>query len=352
MVKGVWRVLIEGWGDPRNERFHGASSFAYTRRMNMIAKAKYRRNLPQLLPEKIFVSDGGVETTLVFHDGVDLPDFAAFTLLKNESGRTLLRRKFCDYADIARKRGVGIVLESSTWRANSDWGTRLGYSADELARANERAIELLEGIRNEYEDDKTTVVISGMIGPRGDGYDPKNFMTEEEAEEYHRLQIETLAKTNADMVGAQTMTYADEAIGIARAAKKAGMPVVIGFTVETDGNLPSGEALKVAITRVDEATDNYPVYYMINCAHPTHFKQAIEPGAAWVERIFAVRANSSTKSHAELNESAVLDEGDPVDLGKQYKELRRIMPKLHILGGCCGTDPRHVDEIAKACTAT
>ena len=307
--------------------------------------------MPQLSPERLFISDGGVETTLVFHDGVDLPEFAAFTLLKDAEGSALLRKKFADYADIARRRGIGIILESSTWRANSDWGARLGYSADKLARANEKAIELLEDIRNEYEDDKTPVVISGMIGPRGDGYDPKSFMTEGEATEYHRPQIKTFAKTNADMVGAQTMTYAEEAIGIVRAANKSGMPVMIGFTVETDGKLPSGGLLKDAIARVDAATDNYPLYYMINCAHPTHFKQVINPDATWVNRIYAVRANASIKSHAELNESAVLDEGDPVDLGKQYKELRGIMPKLHILGGCCGTDPRHVDEIAKACTA-
>jgi len=190
-----------------------------------------------------------------------------------------------------------------------------------------------------------------MIGPRGDGYDPKSFMTEKEAEEYHRPQIETFSKTNADMVGAQTLTYADEAIGIVRAARKFGMPVMISFTVETDGKLPSGESLKGSFTRVDAATGNYPAYYMINCAHPTHFRHVVEPAAAWVKRICAVRANSSTKSHAELNESTVLDEGDPVDLGRQYKELRRIMPNLHILGGCCGTDPRHIDEIAKACTA-
>ena len=312
--------------------------------------SKYRRNLPQLSPAKIFISDGGVETTLVFHDGVDLPHFAAFTLLKNEAGRVLLRKKFADYADIARRRGVGIVLESPTWRASSDWGTRLGYSADELARANEEAIALLEDIRKEYEDEKTTVVISGMIGPRGDGYDPRIFMTAQEAEEYHRPQIGTFSRTNADMVGAQTVTYVEEGVGIVRAAKKSNMPVMISFTVETDGNLPSGESLRDAIIRVDTASDRYPVYYMINCAHPTHFRQVIEPGAAWVERIHAVRANSSTKSHAELNESTVLDEGDPVDLGKQYKALRDIMANLHILGGCCGTDPRHVDEIAKACT--
>jgi len=227
----------------------------------------------------------------------------------------------------------------------------LGYSADELAGANAKAIDLLEEIRYEYENDRTAVVISGMIGPRGDGYDPKSFMTAEQAEEYHRPQIETFSKTNADMVGAQTLTYDEEAIGIVRAAAKSGMPVMISFTVETDGNLPSGGTLKDAIARVDAATAKFPLYYMINCAHPTRFRRVIEPGAGWVDRIYAVRANASTKSHAELNESASLDEGDPVDLGKEYKELRSIMPKLHILGGCCGTDPRHVDEIAKVCTA-
>ena len=230
---------------------------------------RYGNDLPQLSGD-LFLTDGGIETTLIFHDGLDLPEFAAFDLLKDEEGFGALRRYFRTYAAIAAKYQVGFILESATWRASSDWGAKIGYSADDLKVKNQQAIELLDEIRAEYEDVNTKMVISGCIGPRGDGYNPSDFMTEEEAERYHKVQIETFSATNTDMVTAITMTYFEEAVGITRAAKSLGMPVVISFTVETDGKLPSGQSLKDAIQKADEATSNYPAYYMINCAHPTH----------------------------------------------------------------------------------
>jgi len=192
------------------------------------------------------------------------------------------------------------------------------------------------------------MVISGCIGPRGDGYNPKAFMTETEAERYHAMQADTFRDADADMVTAITMTYAAEAIGIARAARAAGMPVAISFTVETDGRLPGGRTLRETIEEVDAATDRTPVYYMINCAHPTHFAGALAEGEPWVARIRGLRANASTKSHAELDEAKELDTGNPVELGRQYRDLRSRMPRLNVLGGCCGTDHRHVEETCRA----
>ncbi len=310
----------------------------------------YRAHLPQL-GDKIFLTDGGMETTLIFHDGVDLPYFAAFDLLKTQAGEDLVRKYFCRYAAIARKHGVGCVLESPTWRASSHWGTQLGYSDTALDAINRQAIELLQRVREEYASEYSPMVISGCIGPCDDGYDPAHFMTVDEAEVYHGPQIETFAGTEADMVSALTMTYSDEAIGIGRAAQKNAIPVVISFTVETDGRLPSGESLQQAIERVDEATENGPAYYMINCAHPTHFQQALETGESWVRRIKGIRANASCKSHAELDESTDLDEGDPRELGEQYRELKLGMQHINVVGGCCGTDHRHVEQICQATLA-
>lgn len=310
--------------------------------------AKYRNELPQLSGE-IFLTDGGIETTLIFHQNLLLPDFAAFHLLRNQEGYDALRNYFRTYAALAASHEVGFILESPTWRANSDWGVRLGYSENELADINRKAIKLLSDIRNEFENQKTRMVISGCVGPRGDGYDPVNLMSAEESKQYHQMQIETFGKTDADMVTAITMTYADEAIGIARAARAAGMPVVISFTVETDGNLPTGQTLKSAIESVDEATSNAPAYFMINCAHPHHFEGVLTAGEPWLERIRGIRANASTKSHAELNESVELDEGDPTALGRQHHELLSKLKNLNVLGGCCGTDHRHVEEIYMAC---
>jgi S-methylmethionine-dependent homocysteine/selenocysteine methylase len=309
----------------------------------------YRERLPQL-DGGLFVTDGGIETTLIFHRGLELPEFAAFDLLKNDDGTEQLRRYYEPYARLARERGLGLVLESPTWRANPGWAKKIGYSAAELDAVNRKAIALMEELRTEYEG-SAPIVISGCIGPEGDGYAPDTMLTAEEAERYHATQIATFADTAADMVTAITMTYAEEATGVARAAARAGLPAAISFTVETDGRLPSGQALSGAIQQVDNATERAPAYYMINCAHPTHFEDVLASGGPWVSRIGGLRTNASMKSHAELDEAEELDEGDPADLGARHAALKERLPAVNVLGGCCGTDHRHVDAICSAWTA-
>jgi S-methylmethionine-dependent homocysteine/selenocysteine methylase len=308
---------------------------------------RFRKALPQL-GGRLFVTDGGIETALIFNDGLVLPDFAAFDLFRRPGGEIALRRYYDGYLRIAEQYGAGIVLESATWRASADWGDRLGYSRLDLATANRKAIRMLEDLRDGNR--RLTAVISGCVGPRGDGYRPALVMQPGEAQRYHRAQIETFAGTAADMITAITMNYAEEAIGIARAAQQADMPVAISFTVETDGRLPTGQPLKDAIAQVDDATDDYPAYYMLNCAHPEHFRGSLTRGDPWTLRILGLRANASRKSHAELNDSAELDIGDPAELGADYAALKRgPLPRLGIVGGCCGTDHRHVQSIAAAC---
>lgn len=310
--------------------------------------AQFRKALPQLSGD-FFLTDGGIETTLIFVEGFDLPDFAAFQLLKSKEGEAALRKYFSTYAKLAQRFGTGLVLESATWRASADWGTRLGYSGQELADANRRAISLLEEIRDEFTGDRGKVVLSGCLGPRGDGYSPGNTMTVEQAERYHGEQVRIFENSAADMVAAITMNYVEEALGIAKAAQKATMPVAIAFTVETDGKLPTGQTLRAAIEQLDDETSAYPSYYMINCAHPTHFEHLFVEGETWSRRIRGLRANASRKSHAELNESSELDIGNPVEFGIEYAQLKQRLPNLNVLGGCCGTDHRHVEQIAVAC---
>ena len=310
--------------------------------------SRYRNALPQLTGS-LFLADGGLETTLIFHDGLELPDFAAFHLLRTSEGREALLRYFRSYAEIARRFGTGVILESATWRASADWGGRLGYTPAELAEANRASIELLEEIRNEYESGPTRVVISGCVGPRGDGYIASSIMSAQQAENYHREEIETFAGTSADMICAITMNYVEEAIGVSRAAERARMPVALSFTVETDGRLPTGQPLRSAIEQVDESTGGYPRYYMINCAHPTHFEDVLTDEGRWLGRVRGLRANASRKSHGELNESIVLDIGDPLELGGDYARLKARLRHLNVMGGCCGTDHRHVEHIASAC---
>jgi len=308
--------------------------------------SKYRTRLPQL-KDQLFITDGGLETTLIYQDRIDLPAFAAFDLLKDDPGLAVLRRYFVRYTELARSHHVGLVLESPTWRANSDWGTRLGYDATTLADANRKGIGLLLEIRAEHENAETRMVVSGNLGPRGDGYKPGSRMSAFEAQSYHTPQIRTFEQTDADMISAFTMNYVEEGIGIAAAAKSCEIPVAISFTLETNGKLPSGDTLEHAIARTDDATDGYPAYYMINCAHPTHFDKVLD-GGWWLNRIRGLRANASKRSHAELDESSDLDAGDPEELGEQYRILQSKLPKLSVVGGCCGTDHRHVNAI---CTA-
>ena len=309
---------------------------------------RYRNALPQLGGD-LFLTDGGIETTLIFHEGLELPYFAAFHLFQTPEGEAALRKYFRTYAELARQFSAGLILESATWRANADWGARLGYTADALAEANRKAIRLLEEIRSAYETDRPPVVISGCLGPRGDGYVPDRAMSVQEAESYHREQVDTFAGTVADMVCAITMNYVEEAVGIARAAQQANMPVAISFTVEADGKLPTGQTLQAAIEQIEEGTSGYPCYYMINCAHPTHFQPVLSAGEPWVKRIRGLRANASRMSHAELNESSDLDTGNPAELGREYAELKSRLRQLNVMGGCCGTDHRHIERIATAC---
>jgi homocysteine S-methyltransferase len=309
--------------------------------------SQYRHSLPHIT-DALFMTDGGLETTLIFQDGVELPYFAAFDLLKDGEGVERLRRYFARYAELARSRGLGLILEAPTWRANRDWAARLGYDALRLADANRRAIGLLLEVRGAYEAPGTPMVISGNLGPRGDGYRVEARMSVGAAREYHAAQIETFAQTDADMVAAFTLTYVEEAIGIAHAARAANMPVAISFTVETDGRLPSGDTIAQAIRRTDDETDGHPAYFMINCAHPTHFASALREEGDWQRRIRGLRANASRRSHAELDESTDLDAGDPRELGAGYRELRSLLPALNVVGGCCGTDHRHVEAICDA----
>ena len=324
------------------------ASGAASSRQATRAMPRFRHALPQL-DGRLFLADGGMETTLIFLDGLDLPDFAVFDLLRRTGGRAALERYIRPYAELARRLGTGFILDSATWRASADWGTRLGYTPKTLADANREAIAMLEPLREEFQTPQTPVVLNGCVWPRGDGYSADRLLSVTESESYHREQIDTFVGTEADMVSAITMNYVEEAIGITQAARQAAMPVVIFFTVETDGRLPTGQTLQAAVDQVDAATDAYPAYFMINCAHPTHFDQVLETRAPWLDRLGGLRANASRKSHAELDESTDLDDGDPSELGRQYAAIKQRAPRLNVLGGCCGTDHRHIEQIAATC---
>jgi homocysteine S-methyltransferase len=290
-----------------------------------------------------YVSDGGLETDLIFNRGVDLPQFAAFPLVGTEAGRRHLRDYYDEYAAIARDAGAGLTLESPTWRANQNWGAGLGYDAAALARANRAAIGLLHELRDAYADVRDVRII-GVVGPSGDGYVPGETLPPDEFADVHRPQVEVLAEAGVDVVGAYTLTTAAEGLGVARAARRAGVPVLIGFTVEPDGRLPDGTALRDAVARVD--AEESPDGFIVNCAHPTHIAAGVSDGD-WVGRIVQVNPNASTLSHAELDESGDLDPGDVDLLTSSYDALRAALPNVTVVGGCCGTDASHVRALSR-----
>jgi len=296
------------------------------------------------------ISDAGMETVLVFEHGFDLPEFAAFPLVDDRQGREALTSYYDGFVEIARERGIDLVLDSATWRASQNWGAKLGYDTAALDRVNRGAVALVAEVRDRHAGSGPSISISGSVGPADDGYTADNRMSVEEATDYHRPQLRSLAEAGADVATGLTMTYADEAVGLARAAQEAGIAVIVSFTVETDGSLPSGQPLKDAIEAVDTATDGYPDSFGINCAHPDHFTGRLDAGEAWCGRIGLVQANASRRSHEELDNSPELDPGDPVELGVDVAGLRDRLPALQVVGGCCGTSHDHIDQIARTCS--
>ena len=295
---------------------------------------------------RFFLSDGGLETFLIFEKGYDLPCFSAAVLLETDRGRADLRAYFERFIGIAKRSGRGFILDAPTWRAGTAWAGPLGQTLKEVMETNKRAVYFMSELRAQHETESCPILVNGLVGPAGDAYAPDTEISRQEALLIHAPQIHALGKAGVDMISAMTLTHADEAIGIVQAAKEIDAPIVIAFTLETDGHLPSGQPLGEAIAEVDAATNGGPVYYMINCAHPDHFRGVLDTTAAWTLRIGGIRSNASRQSHAELDEAEILDDGDPVEFGNLSAALLSRLPNIRVLGGCCGTDHRHVGCIA------
>jgi S-methylmethionine-dependent homocysteine/selenocysteine methylase len=295
--------------------------------------------------ETPWIADAGLETVMIFLEGIDLPHFASFALLDSDEGRAALTRYFDHFAQLARDGGTGFVLDTATWRANMGWAAAMGLDAAAIRSANLRAVAFARDCRDRLETDRLPILVNGVVGPAGDGYRVDTALTADEAEGLHSFQIGALAESGVDLISAVTMTYPAQATGIARAAAHRGLPHIVSFTLETDGCLPNGQTLAGAIAEVDEATGGSPLFYMVNCAHPTHFQDVLD--GAWVRRIGGIRANASRMSHAELDVATELDDGDPDEFGALYRHLGDLLPGLKLIGGCCGSDHRHVGAASR-----
>jgi homocysteine S-methyltransferase len=307
--------------------------------------ARYRQALPQL-DGNTYLCDAGLETDLIFNHGIEIREFAAHTLMEEDQGRQALSDYFQGFLSLARDSGCGYILDTQTWKAHPHWGEDLNASNQQLQQANQDSVAFIAGLRDQYSANAGPIVLNAIVGPRGDAYAPEAELAVDEAETYHAQQLQWLAGTEVDMVTAMTFTQSDEAIGFVRAANALNLPAVISFTVETDGKLPTGESLASAISAVDAATQSGVAYFMVNCAHPDHFSDVLgdEP---WARRIRGIRCNASRQSHAELDACETLDDGNPAELGDQYLQIKSKMPWLNVFGGCCGSDLRHVTQIAE-----
>ena len=292
-----------------------------------------------------FISDGGMETDLIFHDGAEMPLFASFVLLDTPEGREMLRRYAISYFDLAQAKSRGFVMGTPTWRANGGWGPRLGLDDAGIRDVNRRAIAFARDLRSAHPW-RDHILIEGALGPAGDGYAPEQLLTPIEAARLHSAQLETFAEEGVDIASAFTITHPGEAIGMVNVAHDLGLPFALSFTVETDGRLPTGQDLDSALSEVEAATGGYVRYYGINCAHPEHFSEPLPP--RWLNRIGMIRPNASRRSHAELDEATELDDGDPEEFGALCAGMAKRLPKLRVVGGCCGSDIRHIRALIAA----
>lgn len=311
--------------------------------------SKQCRSLPQLNGD-IYLTEGGIETYIMYKKGFELQNFSLFHLLNDDVAAAEIKEYLRKVMAVAERNDVGLIMCGPLYRASRDWGDLLGYSTEELAAVNHRCIEMFEELASESKLARDRILFSGVVGPRGDAYNLNTSITADEAEAYHSEQIATLDRAGADFITGLTLNSAEEAIGIARAAKAVGIPVVISFTLDKQGELRPGQTLRKAIAHVDDATESAPAYYMINCTHPIDFAPAFEPGD-WTKRLGGIRPNASSLAKGVLCKLGHLEEGDPAELGQQMAELARRYPHLSVWGGCCGTDDAHLDEICRSVRA-
>jgi len=293
-----------------------------------------------------YLTESGTETEIMYKYGFELPHFAMFPLLDNPDAVSTMREIFRSYLEVVAKHGMCALMGGLDYRASPDWGELLGYSPQGLAEANHQSIDFLREIAKEYSSDIPEILIQGLIGPRGDAYERNETITEDEAEDYHSVQLETLKEADVDLALAITFNNIPESIGVARAAAKIGVPLGISLSLDSTSKLNSGPSLAEAIDTIEAETNRSPEFYSINCSHPVEYEPAIEPGD-WIHRVRGVRPNASKMEKIALCQIGHLEDGDPVELGELCGDLARRYPHMDIWGGCCGTWNTHLDEIAK-----
>jgi S-methylmethionine-dependent homocysteine/selenocysteine methylase len=303
-------------------------------------------NFPKQRPNKLFLTEAGIETELMYKWGFEIPHFAMFALLENDQIVSTLRGMYRSYLDVAAKHEMSFLMGGFDYRASPDWAELLGYGPEALKEANLRCLDFHRQMGAEYASDVPEAVTMGCVGPRGDAYQLNRTISEAEAEDYHSVQLTTLRDAKVPLVYAATFNNIPEAVGVVRAARRLGLPIALSFSLDSNSKLKSGPSVKEAIEAVDEATDRAPEFYAINCSHPVEFEPALEPGS-WIERLRNLRPNASKMEKIALCKLGHLEEGDPIELGQLMGQLAKRYPHMDIWGGCCGTGEVHLEEIAR-----
>lgn len=284
------------------------------------------------------IADGGIETTLMDRLGQELREFAAFELLATAEGREALRTYYGEYVDLAAQQQRPLVLDTPTWRANADWGDRLGYDLEDLDAINADAVALVRQVIEDAETEGVTVEVNGCVGPRyDDHYASQDNMTAEESESYYGVQVRALAAAGADRITLVTTMSVAEGIGVVRAAVAERIPVAVSFVVGDDGRLASGDSVAEAIAQIDAATDAVALGYLVNCAHPSEVEQGLAACAddAYLNRIIGFRLNAAKEHEPESPER-------PENFAELQAGLKRYARNATVFGGCCGTDVQHI----------
>ncbi|WP_328858470.1 homocysteine S-methyltransferase family protein [Williamsia herbipolensis] len=294
-----------------------------------------------------YLTEGGPETEISYEHGFDLPHFVMFGLLDDDRAVAVLRGMYERYLDVAVRHGFGVLMAGVDYRASPDWAALLGFSSRQLADLQLRAIDFLREVAEPRRAEVPALLYAGVVGPRFDAYDPARQITAVESQAYHSEQIATLARAGVDLVQTLTLSSIPEAVGVCRAAARAGLPVSVSFTLDnTTHRLSSGPSLRDAVETVDlETGPDRPAFYGVNCSHPLEFIPAVEPGG-WFRRVRSLRPNAALLDKIELSSLGHLERGNPTQLGELMGDLAKRHPHIDIWGGCCGTWDTHLEEIA------
>ncbi|MBW2409401.1 MAG: homocysteine S-methyltransferase family protein [Deltaproteobacteria bacterium] len=293
----------------------------------------------------VILTEGAVIERLRRDPAVELdPYIANAGLIYDQAGKQAMTRIYRQYIDIASRYRLPMIVSAPTWRASSERINKSAYSGRETMVKD--CADFINRIRQDVSQSADCIYIAGLIACRGDSYEPREALTADKAEAYHRLQAQELAHAGVDFILAATLPAVSEALGIAAALSQCAIPYSLSFVIRSDGRVLDGTPLQAAIEKIDAAVNPGPLFYQINCVHPAIFRKAIEQSEPGFDRLLGLQANTSEKSPEELDGLGYLDTSEPEEFAESMLALHTHFG-LKIIGGCCGTDHRHIEEIAK-----